>query len=568
MSLINWGAGIAAAGESISKTAGEAALQQQRSQLEMQKVTLASQLAGQQYDVEAKKIGLVAQRASMDAYLKATGYSGGLSDFGMGAPAADGTAAAPSTSSGAPATSSAPPATVSTGGGSAPATTGQPSADQASSGQARAPVIVDKSGKTLGVALPPGVTIQQAAIMGPEKLSALWANWSKPEAVRPGAALTYYNFSTGQQETLYQQPELPKGSLFDRATNSIVQVRGGQQAIESSAKSEASGKSQGELPAELTKIGATGKEARTTAGFTSKLATETDLVPSYDPDTQTTTMVTKAEALARTKEGKGVTAPPVAGTAAPAQGGDGSFKTIDGTIIPPPPKVEAKAGGFQSAPSEAQKATQSTYPEIIKGWQEGVQPAAQAEQRFTAMADALKALQSGAWTAGKAEIGRQLIAAGMSTDKWNEISSASPAQAQIILKNNFGAALSTLSASKLGRITQNEIFAMQENLANPKLEPEANLAIIAQGIGISRYQQSLANDWNTALKMGYADPLTYQQQWMKANPLQKFIDNAAKEIGPLKGMATTGPQEGQTIRQGNNTFKVINGKPVYQGPVQ
>ncbi len=570
MGLINIGAGISAVGESIARTAGIAALEEQRSQLETQKITLASQLAGQQYDVQAKRLALIPQQASIDAYLKATGYSGGLADFGMGGSSPADGAASPQPSSGAPATS---PAAGSGGGAPVPAATGQPSTDQAApSSQTRAPVIVDKSGKALGIALPPGMTAQQAAILGPAKLSEIWEKWSSPEAVRPGAALTYFNFSTGKQETLYQQPEMPKGTLYDQATNSIVQVRGGTAAIEASAGAESRGKSQGELPAELTKIGATGEQARTTAGFQKGLDVATDLVPSYDPATQTTTMVTKAEALARTKEGKGVTAPPVSGAAAPSQGNigqqnDGSFKTTDGTTIPAPPKTAATSGGFQSAPSEAQKATQSTYPEIIKGWQESVQPAAQAEQRFTAMADALKATQSGAWASTKAEIGRQLIAAGMSADTVKNLTNIDdPAQAQIVLKNNFGAALSELGASKLGRITQNEIFALQKNLSNPDLEPGANLAIIAQGIGIARFQQHLANDWNTAIRMGYADPLTYQEQWMKANPLQKFIDGAAKEIGPLKGMASTGPQEGQTIRQGDNLFKVIGGKPVYQGP--
>ena len=145
-------------------------------------------------------------------------------------------------------------------------------------------------------------------------------------------------------------------------------------------------------------------------------------------------------------------------------------------------------------------------------------------------------MQSGAWATAKADIGKNLIAAGVPTDTVNDILNTDPAKAEIIMKNNFGASLSTLSASKLGRITQNEIFAMQKNLANPDLQPEANLAIIGQGIGIARFQQHLANDWNQAIQLGYSDPATYQQAWIKANPLQKFIDDATKEIGPLKGM--------------------------------
>jgi hypothetical protein len=124
---------------------------------------------------------------------------------------------------------------------------------------------------------------------------------------------------------------------------------------------------------------------------------------------------------------------------------------------------------------------------------------------------------------------------------------ADVAQAQIILKNNFGTALATLGASKLGRITQNEIFAQAKNLPSVGLQPAANAAIIAQGIGGARYNQALANNWPVAQQQGYSDPLEYQREFTRANPLQKFIDNAKAEMGPLKGMKGAGTQAPVTV---------------------
>lgn len=604
MSLINLNNGISAAGGAISQTAGTAALLQQKAGLEEDSARLVNQLttareAGletqresfqremQGPDIEAKRLALVPQRLSIDAYLKATGHPGGLSEFqGSGAaPAAGATGSAPSASGGsggdtsvAQATASPAPSYAPSGSdntappAAAPRTsvTSAPAQDLFPNG---APVLtpIGDKGKILGIPLPPGWTPQMAAIAGPDALSKAWEKYSSPQTVRAGASLTYFDFNTGKMQTLVQQPNTPPGYLYDAATQSYVQIGHGLDALTASKKSESQGTAEGALPSDLTKIAKTGEQTRTTASFQKGLDVGTDLVPSYDPATQKTTMVTKADALKKARGGAGVIAPPD-GTDASGAGDagvqkDGSYRTDAGTIIPPAPKAQAGTDDYQTAPSEAQKATQSTYAETIKGWQEAVLPANQAEQRFLAQAEALKAIQSGQWASTKAAIGAHLIAAGMSSDTVKEMLNTDPAAAQVIMKNNFGAALSTLGASKLGRITQNEIFAMQKNLSNTDLQPEANLAIIAQGVGIARFQQSLANDWNTAMRMGYADPLTYQQKWMAANPLQKFVDQAQKEIGALKGMPggpgnaspakVYGPPPGTVV----DDYKFLGGNP-------
>lgn len=530
MGLINLGAGLSAAGASVAQTAGELSLNEQKAALERQSIELTNALAagrehtarvetGAVAEGQSKQLGLKVQEAQMDSFLRAAGYSGGLADIGYKpatVPPAEGPAPVP-----APATEAAP----------APLKT---VANSPVEGLPKGvPVVVSgKGGRPIGIPLPPGVTSLQALLAGPDGLAKLSAEWAKPQNLRPGSALTYYDFNDGTTKTLVQRPNLPPGSM-QAEDGSIVQIAGAADAI----KAAEGAKAEGGLPVDLAKITATGEQARTTAGFEAGVKVATELQPTYDAATGATTLHTRADVLKDISGGAApASAPP---TAAPQSDTglqrDGSFKMNDGSSIPPPPKLPQEAGGVQAEPSAADKATQASYAETIKGWNDSVLPAIQAEQRFQAMGEALKTFQSGAWATSKTEIGRQLIASGLPESFVTHLMGVDPAQAQIILKNNFSASLSTLAASRIGRITQNEIFALQKNLANPDLQPEANLAILSEGIGLARWQQSLAAGWNTARRMGYADPLQYQAEWTKTNPVQKFVDQAKSDIGQLKG---------------------------------
>ena len=567
MSLINIGNGLSAMGQAVSNSAGEGLENLQKEQLEEQKIKLASQLAGQQYDVQAKQLAAIPQMVSIDTYLKSIGHSGGLADFGVQMPGAGAGPAAPQE---APTNTSAAP--VQTSDSAPEAKPGVPSGSGSGSSAAptnNSPVVADNDGvtgrqafpqgapvitpvgdkgKVLGVPLPPGWTPSMAAIAGPTALSAAWEKFSAPGAIRPGGAIPFFNFKTGKMESLYQQPNTPMGSLYDPTTKSYVRIGNADEAISTAAYATSRGTSQGALPAELAKIGASGAQARETAGFQKGLDVATNLVPSYDPATQKTVMITQADALKMTKDGNGPITPPENGArpqpsiSGPGLQKDGSYKTADGTIIPAPPPT-AKSNGLQAAPSAADKATQESYAPIIKGWEDSVVPSSLAEQRFQAIATAMKATQTGAWQETKQDIAHNLMQYGvLSPDQAKSLLGADVGQAQIILKNNFGAALNTMASTHgLSRFTQNELFATQKNLPAIGNQPEANLAMIGQAIGTARYQQALANDWNQARQLGYADPLTYQAQWTKANPIQKFINDATNEIGPLKGMPAQYP---------------------------
>lgn len=334
---------------------------------------------------------------------------------------------------------------------------------------------------------------------------------------------------------------------YDLASGTYRTMPGQLQTMQQGAYANAYGAGMGKLPS---------TEAQ--AAFEQGLKNANTLVPRYDPRTQTTTMVTQQDALNMARGGAPPAVPtpmnPMSPVSRVGLQKDGSYVTSNDTVIPAPQMLMKPQSGFQAEPSAGQKATQSTYADTIKNWQEAVQPAAQTEQRFQAMAAALKSIQSGAWMDARVEIARQLQAAGMPEAQANDLAKADPTQAQIIIKNNFGTALSTLGAAKMGRITQNEIFALQKNLPNVELTPQANFAIISQGIGIARQQQALARDWDTAQQIGYPDPYSYQDAWMQANPLQKFITKAEGEIGPLKGMGMQAPPEAIKALQMNPTL--------------
>lgn len=599
--LINLGSGLSAMGQGIADVGSQGL----KNSFDAQKMVLASQLEGKQYDVAAKRMALIPQAVSMDAYLKAVGHPGGLSDFGVNmsgmssgdgasapqqapsAPANNGVAGMAQDVGGAPAGNSGPynGGSAPSGGGNAPSNGG--AGNSSSSGSSGggvsdkaaaafpkgAPIVtpIGDKGKVLGVPLPPGWTPAMAQIAGPTALSAAWEKFSSPGAIRPGGAIPFFNFNTGKMETLYQQPNTPMGSLYDPTTKSYVRIGNADDAISSAAYNTSRGTSQGSLPADLTKIGATGAQQRGTEAFKTQLENANTLVPKYDQAQGRTVMVTRGDALAMANGGTPMTTTPVAGDAGSGQSKvglqkDGSYRTSSGTTIPAPPKLPARQAGLQQGPSAADKATQSVYDETIKGWQDSVEPSTFAEQRMLAIADAMKATQTGAWAETKQDIAHKLMQYGvLSPDAANKLLGADVGQAQITLKNNFGAALNVLSGTKgLSRFTQNELFATQKTMPGIGLQPEANLAIMAQAIGAARFQRHMAADWNTARQIGYNDPLAFRDAWIDANPIQGFIDQAKGEIGPLKGMADTHAPSGLpmpkvgTVQQG---YTFMGGDP-------
>lgn len=157
-----------------------------------------------------------------------------------------------------------------------------------------------------------------------------------------------------------------------------------------------------------------------------------------------------------------------------------------------------------------------------------------AEQRALAIAEALKATQSGHWAEEKADIAAKLKAIGLGGLASDKIF-GDPAAVQTALKDNFAATLEQIRAFT-SRPAAVEVTLASKNFANPNLQPEANLKIIAQTVGTMRWDRAMMSDWAEAKKSGWQDPQDYQRAWIAKNPIQPYIEKVTKEIGPLKGM--------------------------------
>jgi hypothetical protein len=174
-------------------------------------------------------------------------------------------------------------------------------------------------------------------------------------------------------------------------------------------------------------------------------------------------------------------------------------------------------------------------------WNGQLQENAVAIQRISAMSDAMKLVQTGAYTSDLAHFHALLKTAGVNI---GDSVLPDPAQVQIILKNNFQAAIATMKSTGNSRWTQRELAGAQESMSNPDLQPEANLAIMAQAIGTLQWENTKIQDWVQAKRNGWRDPLDYERAWVARNPLQPIIDQTAKSIGPLAGMGK--PMDEQT----------------------
>lgn len=402
----------------------------------------------------------------------------------------------------------------------------------------------------------------QIGQFNPQAAMTLQEKWAEPQNLRGGAGMWTTDPATGKMVQLAYQPQMPEGTHL--VNGQLVRYPGASEAAAAEAYAKGAGGKAAELQYDpQIKAGIAAAET----AVKNRLTT----IEAYDNQTQQKVYVTPQTVLDNAQRYSPSTDPRGNPVAAPEP------KTTTGVPIPPPQALSGNAR-FAAGPSAADAATQAAGEATVKTWFDNLQANVQAEQRFMAMGDALKSIQSGAWTQQKADISRQLLAAGFDANTVNGLLQAPPDQAQIIIKNNFGAALNSMKGIT-NRVTQNEIFAASKNLANPSLEPAANAAILAQGVGIARYNQALANDWLAAKQAGWTDPLQYQRWWMAQpqNSMQAFVDRAAKDVGPLKGQpgaskstsAQLPPAARMQLKAGQvTTFKngqrwtVQNGQPV------
>lgn len=185
------------------------------------------------------------------------------------------------------------------------------------------------------------------------------------------------------------------------------------------------------------------------------------------------------------------------------------------------------------------KKQEGEWGDVENEWNNEAESNALAIQRFGAMAQAFKMVQTGAYTTDLAHFRAALDAAGIHSF---DHGLPDPAQVQIALKNNFGAAIQTLKGSGNHRWTQGELRGAQEAMANPDMQPGANLEILGQVIGSLQWENAKIADYASAKRIAAQrgvplNPTDWERAWVSRNPLQPVIDQAAKQIGPLKGMS-------------------------------
>lgn len=178
MGMINIGAGLSALGNSVAETAGHMALETQRSNLESQKIELASQLAtgrqhqqnietGEPQKVEALDLALKTEKSRLHAL------------YGD-----DATTATP-----------IEPASVSQ-------TAGDPTQPATSDSTQAPPVASPRStGGFLGI---PGLDRRTAQLMDPKNLDALIQKWHEPVNERTGNVISYFDPASNKVVELHR----------------------------------------------------------------------------------------------------------------------------------------------------------------------------------------------------------------------------------------------------------------------------------------------------------------------------------------------------------------------------
>lgn len=193
-----------------------------------------------------------------------------------------------------------------------------------------------------------------------------------------------------------------------------------------------------------------------------------------------------------------------------------------------PPRTEEKLPG---SAVEAEKAIPH-WQERVTDWTKGIDPARQAEQRLSTIAQAFKATATGAWSTEAAALSAALKRVGVDIpDKYLN----DPTAVQLALHENILTTLPLLKAAT-PRPTQTEFITTSENREHPNLQPQANLQMLAEDIALMRQAQNLPAAFNAS---GWSNPLSFETAYYARNPLPAMVEKVKSEIGPLKGMPAT-----------------------------
>lgn len=163
-----------------------------------------------------------------------------------------------------------------------------------------------------------------------------------------------------------------------------------------------------------------------------------------------------------------------------------------------------------------------------------------AKERLGEIAGLMKTYQTGEWAEQKADLVAKARALGLPVANSD---TANPAAFQQFLKNATANVFDQAKALG-GRILVTEISGLTKANANPEMQPEANRAIVGQGLGILNYEDQYYKDymaWRRA-NPNSVDTSEFDTAWTAAHPLKSFTEQAKAET-PAKGEQIPPPDQ-------------------------
>ena len=180
--------------------------------------------------------------------------------------------------------------------------------------------------------------------------------------------------------------------------------------------------------------------------------------------------------------------------------------------------------------------------------------------------DALKQFQSGKFAGTKAELGRILTGIGVDPSQL-DLPSADPAQILNKAATNF---IFNQIKSVSSRPAYQEFAMLEQANPNKDLEPAANLAIGKALLAKMRWENGLYEQAVDKFPNGVPDN-KFVVDYVKGNPMPRYVEEAGKEIGPLAGMPGSATHPIPSVpndlsqRQTGSVYSTPRGPMIWRG---
>lgn len=152
-----------------------------------------------------------------------------------------------------------------------------------------------------------------------------------------------------------------------------------------------------------------------------------------------------------------------------------------------------------------------------------------------------KLTESNQWASSKAEISGHLKGLALAYDPTYDVSKmdadkwGKPAETQQTIKDVTQLAMAAARAQS----ARGTNMVLQESLLTTPMadmQPVARWNLINHNVAAIDRSQQMMSDWQEAQKQGWKDPNVFQQQWIKANPIDKWVQSASEKAGNFAGM--------------------------------